>query len=162
MVEFLESLGLSPQLLIFIISMVPFIELRGGIIVGLALELPWYEVFPICFVGNILPIPFVIMFGRKLLDWFGNTRLFGKFVAKYKRKLAEKSKKVKKYGPFGLALFVGVPVPGTGAWSGALLAVLLNLRLKLAVPAILAGLLLAGTIITLGTSGVLGAFSVIV
>lgn len=162
MVEFLESLGLSPQLLIFIISMVPFIELRGGIIVGLALELPWYEVFPICFAGNILPIPFVIMFGRKLLDWFGNTRLFGKFVAKYKRKLAEKSKKVKKYGPFGLALFVGVPVPGTGAWSGALLAVLLNLRLKLAVPAILAGLLLAGTIITLGTSGVLGAFSVIV
>ena len=162
MVEFLESLGLSPQLLIFIISMVPFIELRGGIIVGLALELPWYEVFPICFAGNILPIPFVIMFGRKLLDWFGNTRLFGKFVAKYKRKLAEKSKKVKKYGPFGLALFVGVPVPGTGAWSGALLAVLLNLRLRLAVPAILAGLILAGTIITLGTSGVLGAFSVIV
>lgn len=162
MVEFLESLGLSPQLLIFIISMVPFIELRGGIIVGLALELPWYEVFPICFAGNILPIPFVIMFGRKLLDWFGNTRLFGRFVTKYKRKLAEKSKKVKKYGPFGLALFVGVPVPGTGAWSGALLAVLLNLRLKLAVPAILAGLLLAGTIITLGTSGVLGAFSVIV
>lgn len=162
MVEFLESLGLSPQLLIFIISTVPFIELRGGIIVGLALELPWYEVFPICFAGNILPIPFVIMFGRKLLDWFGNTRLFGRFVTKYKRKLAEKSKKVKKYGPFGLALFVGVPVPGTGAWSGALLAVLLNLRLKLAVPAILAGLLLAGTIITLGTSGVLGAFSVIV
>lgn len=162
MVEFLESLGLSPQLLIFIISMVPFIELRGGIIVGLALELPWYEVFPICFAGNILPIPFVIMFGRKLLDWFGNTRLFGRFVAKYKRKLAEKSKKVKKYGPFGLALFVGVPVPGTGAWSGALLAVLLNLRLKLAVPAILAGLILAGTIITLGTSGVLGAFSTIV
>ena len=162
MVEFLESLGLSPQLLIFIISMVPFIELRGGIIVGLALELPWYEVFPICFAGNILPIPFVIMFGRKLLDWFGGTRLFGRFVTKYKRKLAEKSKKVKKYGPFGLALFVGIPVPGTGAWSGALLAVLLNLRLKLAVPAILAGLLLAGTIITLGTSGVLGAFSVIV
>lgn len=162
MVEFLESLGLSPQLLIFIISMVPFIELRGGIIVGLALELPWYEVFPICFAGNILPIPFVIMFGRKLLDWFGNTRLFGRFVTKYKRKLAEKSKKVKKYGPFGLALFVGIPVPGTGAWSGALLAVLLNLRLKLAVPAILAGLLLAGTIITLGTSGVLGAFSAIV
>lgn len=162
MVEFLESLGLSPQLLIFIISMVPFIELRGGIIVGLALELPWYEVFPICFAGNILPIPFVIMFGRKLLDWFGNTRLFGRFVTKYKRKLAEKSKKVKKYGPFGLALFVGIPVPGTGAWSGALLAVLLNLRLKLAVPAILAGLILAGTIITLGTSGVLGAFSVII
>ena len=142
--------------------MVPFIELRGGIIVGLALELPWYEVFPICFAGNILPIPFVIMFGRKLLDWFGGSRLFGRFVTKYKRKLAEKSKKVKKYGPFGLALFVGIPVPGTGAWSGALLAVLLNLRLKLAVPAILAGLLLAGTIITLGTSGVLGAFSAIV
>lgn len=162
MVEFLESLGLSPQLLIFIISMVPFIELRGGIIVGLALELPWYEVFPICFAGNILPIPFVIMFGRKLLDWFGSTGLFGKFVAKYKKKLAEKSKKVTKYGPFGLALFVGIPVPGTGAWSGALLAALLNLRLKLAVPAILAGLILAGTIITLGTSGVLGAFSAIV
>lgn len=162
MVEFLEGLGLSPQLLIFIISMVPFIELRGGIIVGLALELPWYEVFGICFIGNILPIPFVIMFGRKLLDLLGNTRLFGKFVEKYRRKLAEKSKRIKKYGPFGLALFVGIPVPGTGAWSGALLAVLLNLHLKLAVPAILAGLALAGTIMTLGTSGVLGAFSSII
>ena len=162
MVEFLEGLGLSPQLLIFIISMIPFIELRGGIIVGLAMELPWYEVFPICFAGNILPIPFVILFGRKLLEWLGHTRLFGGFVIKYKRKLAEKSKRIKKYGPFGLALFVGIPVPGTGAWSGALIAVLLNLRLVLAVPAILAGLIAAGVIMTLGTSGVLGAFSAII
>ncbi len=162
MVEFLESLGLSPQLLIFIISMIPFIELRGGIVVGLAMELPWYEVFAICFAGNILPIPFVILFGRKLLEWLGRTRLFGRFVIKYKRKLAEKSKRVKKYGPFGLALFVGIPVPGTGAWSGALLAVLLNLRLALAIPAILAGLIAAGIIMTLGTSGVLGAFSAVI
>ena len=91
MVEFLEGLGLSPQLLIFVISMVPFVELRGGIIVGLALELPWWEVLPICFIGNIFPIPFVILFGRKIIDWLGKTKLFGRFVARYKLKLAEKS-----------------------------------------------------------------------
>ena len=89
MVEFLEGLGLSPQLLIFVISMVPFVELRGGIIVGLALELPWWEVLPICFIGNIFPIPFVILFGRKIIDWLGKTKLFGRFVARYKLKLAE-------------------------------------------------------------------------
>ena len=76
-------------------------------------------------------------------------------------KLAEKSKIIKKYGHFGLALFVGIPVPGTGAWSGALLAVLLNMRIAFAVPAILAGLIIAGIIMTLGTSGVIGAFSAV-
>ena len=161
MVEFLEGLGLSPQLLIFVISMVPFVELRGGIIVGLALELPWWEVLPICFIGNIFPIPFVILFGRKIIDWLGKTKLFGRFVARYKLKLAEKSKIIKKYGHFGLALFVGIPVPGTGAWSGALPAVLLNMRIAFAVPAILAGLIIAGIIMTLGTSGVIGAFSAV-
>ena len=83
MVEFLEGLGLSPQLLIFVISMVPFVELRGGIIVGLALELPWWEVLPICFIGNIFPIPFDILFGRKIIDRLGKTKLIGRFVARY-------------------------------------------------------------------------------
>ena len=158
MVEFLESLGLSPALLIFIISMIPLLELRGGIIVGLALGLPRAEVLAICFAGNLLPIPFVILFGRRLLEALGRTKLFGRAVTRYQRRLAEKSKSIQKYGPAGLALFVGIPVPGTGAWSGALLAVLLNLRLALVVPAILAGLVLAGMIMTFGTSGVLEIF----
>ena len=162
MVEFLEGLGLSPELLIFVISMVPLIELRGGVIVGLALGLPWAEVLSICFIGNLLPVPFVILFGRQLLEWFGGTKFFGGFIPRYKRKLAEKSKSIKKYGPIGLALFVGIPIPGTGAWSGALIAVLLNLRLALAVPAILVGIILAGIIMTLGMSGVLGVFEAVV
>lgn len=138
--------------------MIPLLELRGGIIVGLALGLPRAEVLAICFAGNLLPIPFVILFGRRLLEALGRTKLFGRAVTRYQRRLAEKSKSIQKYGPAGLALFVGIPVPGTGAWSGALLAVLLNLRLALAVPAILAGLVLAGMIMTFGTSGVLEIF----
>ena len=161
MIQFLEGLNLTPELLIFIVSMIPLIELRGGVILGLSLGMHWLEVLAICFIGNILPIPFVILFGRKILEWLGKTKLFGNFVASYRRKLDSKSDVVRKYGPIGLAIFVGIPLPGTGAWSGALVAVLLNLRLKSAVPAILAGIVLAGFIMTIGTSGVLGFFEAI-
>jgi len=110
----------------------------------------------VCLIGNVLPIPFVILFGRWIIDTLEKTKLLGRYVKGYKARLIKKSDTIQKYGPLGLVTFVGIPLPGTGAWSGAVLALLLNLRLKKAVPAILAGVILAGIIMTIGSHGLFG------
>lgn len=150
--------NINPIFAIFIISCLPFIELRGGILLGVALGMPWLEVFIICLIGNILPIPFIIVFGRYIIDNLEKTKLFGNFVKSYKAKLLGKSKWIDKYGFWGLILFVGIPAPGTGAWSGSVLALLLDIRMKKAIPAIFLGLLLAGTIMSLGSHGLFSLF----
>lgn len=150
--------NINPVLAIFVISCLPFIELRGGILLGAALGMPWPEVFLVCLLGNILPIPFLIIFGRYIIDFLERTRLFGRYVTSYKKKLLGKSKWIDKYGFWGLILFVGIPAPGTGAWSGSVLALLLDIRMKKAIPAIFLGLLLAGTIMSLGSHGLFSLF----
>lgn len=147
---------MEPHVALILVSMIPFIELRGGIIVGTALGLNWTTVLWFCIIGNIIPIPFVILFGRFMLNWLGKTRLFGGLVQRYKKKVMRKSDMIQKYGPWGLAIFVGIPLPGTGAWSGSVLALLMDLRLKSAIPAILAGVVLSGIIMTIGSQGVAG------
>jgi len=158
MVDFLvDSIAqIDPLIAIFVISMLPFIELRGGIIVAAAFGIPWLEAFVVCLIGNVLPIPFVILFGRWIIDTLEKTKLLGRYVKGYKARLIKKSDTIQKYGPLGLVTFVGIPLPGTGTWSGAVLALLLNLRLKKAVPAILAGVILAGIIMTIGSHGLFG------
>ena len=153
--EFFESWDLRPELIVLIVSMLPLIEIRGGVIVGLALGLSWQETLLIGMAGNILPIPFVIVCGRYIIELLGRTRLFGNLVRSYHNKLISKSDVIRKYGPWGLLIFVGIPLPGTGAWSGALLAVLMNLSLKKALPAIFVGILIAGIIVSLPTIGIL-------
>ncbi|MCI5898414.1 MAG: small multi-drug export protein [Firmicutes bacterium] len=148
--------GAEPALVI--VSMIPFIELRGGIILGAALGVNWALTLVLCTLGNIIPVPFLIVFGRYVMELLERTKLFGRWVRGYKRRLMGKSGTIQKYGPWGLVLFVGIPLPGTGAWSGALLAVLLGLRMKAAVPAILLGVLLGGAVMTLGTQGIIGIF----
>ena len=152
----LLNFGAEPALVI--VSMIPFIELRGGIILGTALGVNWALTLALCTLGNLMPVPFLIVFGRYVMELLERTKFFGRWIRGYKRRLIEKSKTIEKYGPWGLILFVGIPLPGTGAWSGALLAVLLGLRMKTAVPAILLGILLAGIIMTLGTQGLVGIF----
>ena len=157
MEETWESLlRLGPEVALIIVSMIPFVELRGGIILGAALGMDWAPSLFLCTIGNILPVPFIIVFGRYLLDLLEKTKTFGGFVGRYKARLMRRSGVIQKYGPWGLILFVGIPLPGTGAWSGALLAFLLILRMSRAVPAIFLGILLGGVIMTLGTHGVLG------
>ena len=151
----------DPELALLVVSMVPFIELRGGVILGAALGFHWLEALVICIIGNIIPVPFVILFGRWTLDFLGQTKLLEGLVKRYKAKVLSKSDVIHRYGPWGLMIFVGIPLPGTGAWSGSVLALLMDLRLKEAVPAILAGILLAGAIMTLGSHGVLGIFQLI-
>ena len=135
-VQWLLSAGEGKFLATVLISMLPVIELRGGLPAGVAMGLPLREAFLAALLGNLLPIP-----------------CLERWVDRIERKARSKSDKVVRYQAWGLLLFVAVPLPGTGAWTGALIAALLDLRLKLAVPAITAGVFLAGILISLLTYG---------
>lgn len=138
--------ALPKELIIFVVSMLPLIELRGGLILAPILDIPMLKAIPICLAGNILPIPFILWFITPIFAWLKKTRLFRPIVEKIESKSMGKSEKIQKYEFWGLVLFVGIPLPGTGAWTGALIASLLNIKLKKAFPAILLGLLLATAI----------------
>lgn len=154
-------LKINPELALLVCSMLPFVELRGGILLGTALSMSWGKVLFICIIGNLIPVPFLIIFGRYILDRLVQTKIFANLVNRYRAKLIGRSGQIQKYGVIGLILFVGIPLPGTGVWSGSLIAVLLDLRIKLAVPAILAGVILAGIIMTIGSQGVISIFNYI-
>ena len=138
--------GLPKELIVFVISMVPLLELRGGIIAAALLNIPIAKAIPICLMGNIVPIPFILLFIKPIFKWMKGTKLFKPMVEQIESKSMAKSDKIQKYEFWGLVLFVGIPLPGTGAWTGALLACLLDIKMKKAVPAIFLGLLLATTI----------------
>lgn len=149
-------LGAGREVALLVISMLPLIELRGAVPLGLATGMPWFEVLPICYLGNLLPIPFVLVFGVRLLDWMAKLKPFRGFATRYKRKLMSKSGQVTKYARIGLFLFVAVPLPGTGAWSGAVIATLLKMPLRKAFVSIAGGVVAAGLLMAVGTHGVLG------
>lgn len=153
--HFLSSLGISQELSMFIISLIPFIELRGGILWGHALDLAPLKVFSICFLANCLPIPFVILLSRPIFSWLKRFRFFAAIIGKIESTIEKKADKVKanKYEMLGLFLFVAIPLPGTGAYTGSLIAALLQMRLKYAVPAIVLGVFVAGLIMTLASMG---------
>ena len=142
---------------LLIISMIPLIELRGSIPFGAAVGMDWLSVFLLSIFGNMLPIPFIILFGNKLFAWLKTTKLLGNFCRKYEARLMRKSDKIQKYSYWGLMIFVGIPLPGTGAWSGALLSVLLGMKGKKSLLYILFGVLVAGVIMTAISYGVAGA-----
>lgn len=152
-------MGAGRETALFIVSMLPLIELRGAVPLGIASGMPWYEVLPICYVGNLLPIPFVLLFAEKLLDWLAKLPPFAGFASWYKAKLVSKAPQVTRYARVGLFLFVAIPVPGTGAWSGAAIAALLKMNRWKAFASIALGVVTAGFIMTLGTHGVLGVFA---
>ena len=133
---------------VFFCSMVPIIELRGAIPMGAALGISWPVNFAICIVGNMLPIPFILLFIRHILAWMKTTKRLSRIALWLEEKAAQKSARVMKYATFGLTVFVGIPLPGTGAWTGALVAALLNMRMKYALPSIFAGVLLAAFIMS--------------
>lgn len=144
--------GFPPHIIIFIISMIPILELRGGLIAAKLLGIQMWEAIGICIVGNILPIPFILLFIEKVLGWMERCRIG--FISKFALWLKErgtgpKADKIRKYEFIGLLLFVGIPLPGTGAWTGSLIAALLHVPLKKSVPAIFCGLILATVIICL-------------
>lgn len=153
-VQWLLSAGEGKFLATVLISMLPVIELRGGLPAGVAMGLPLREAFFAALLGNLLPVPFIILFARRGFAWVrAHIPRLGRWVDRIERKAWSKGDKVVRYQAWGLLLFVAVPLPGTGAWTGALIAALLDLRLKLAVPTITAGVFLAGIIISLLTYG---------
>ena len=151
--------GAGKEVALFIVSMIPLIELRGSIPLGAAMGMAWPPVFLISIVGNLLPVPFIIWLGRPLFRWLKSTRLLSGVTTRYEQKLLSKADKVTRYETIGLCLFVGVPLPGTGAWSGAALAALLGMPMKNALCSITLGVLAAGVLMTVGSYGLLGFFS---
>ncbi len=148
-------MGAGREFAVVVISMLPLVELRGAVPIGTAAGMPWYEVLPLAYIGNMLPIPFVIMFGEKLLEWAGTLKPLQGIVSSYKNKLESKKTQVTKYARVGLFLFVAVPLPGTGAWTGALVAALLGMPKWKAFFTIALGVAVAGAIMQIASSGVL-------
>ncbi|MGN1318886.1 MAG: COG2426 family protein [Lachnospirales bacterium] len=152
LVEFFVNLfsGINHDVALFIISMIPVIELRGGIIAAALMGVPITKAILICIVGNIIPIPFILLFIDKIFDLLKkHSKSLGKIVVKLENRAMGKSETIQKYEFLGLVLFVGIPLPGTGAWTGALIASLLRIKLKKSVPAIFCGILLACTIMSI-------------
>ena len=141
--------GLPRELIIFVISLLPILELRGGLLAASILGVPIVPALCICIIGNILPIPFILLFIEKVLEWMKKTRLFHGFAEWLEKKATgPKAEKIRKVEFLGTLLFVGIPLPGTGAWTGALVAALMDMRLKRAVPIIALGVAIAGFIMT--------------
>jgi uncharacterized membrane protein len=138
----------------FFASMVPVTELRAGIPFGYGIGLPIWTAYIAAVLGNIVPVPFLLIFLKKLFNWMKTFKRLGAFAERLEQKGHLKSGKVKKYGPLGLALFVAIPLPGTGGWTGSLVASIMEIDVKKATAYIIAGLLVAGVIVSLITVGV--------
>ena len=156
---------LKKYLFIFLVSMVPLIELRGAIPFSQGFGLPLVTSYIVCIIGNMLPVPVIFLFARKVLEWGCDKPVIGKFFTfciekghKGGAKLQEKAGR----GLFiALLLFVGIPLPGTGAWTGTLAASLLDMDFKSSVTAVMLGVLLAGIIMGLAGTGLFGAISIL-
>lgn len=148
---------LMNYLKVFGTSMVPVLELRGALIWAAADGLHPILSYLVCVVGNLVPVPFLILFVRPIFEWMKrNSRLLGRIAEKLEKKAANKADKIKKYEMLGLFLFVAIPLPGTGAWTGSLIAAVLGMRIKDSLPMIALGVLTAGVIMTLGAFGAVG------
>ena len=138
-----------------LVSMVPVVELRGGIPFGVAAGLPVWMAYLAAVIGNLIPVPFIIVYIRRIFQWMRRRMpRFNGLVDKLEEKAHLKGRLVNKYKYLGLAIFVAIPLPGTGAWTGALAAAFLDMPLRKAVPATLAGVLVAGILISALTFGV--------
>ena len=154
--SFLTTSELGKSLLVFIISLLPILELRGGLIAASLLKLSIVRSFIITFIGTIIPVPFILLFIKKVIEWMGKTKKL-KRIAEWLNEKAEKNKpKIDKYGFWGLVLFVGIPLPGTGAWTGSLVAGLFEMDFKKSLLAVFIGCLLASVIMMIVSYGVLG------
>ncbi len=134
------------ELFVFLISMMPILELRGGLIAAALLQIPVAEAMAICIVGNVIPIPFILLLIRPIFAWLKQTSLLRPTVEKLEARAMGKSDQIRKYEFWGLLIFVGIPLPGTGAWTGALIASMLNISIKRAMPPIVLGVCMASLI----------------
>ena len=141
--------------LTILVSMIPVVELRGGIPFGVAAGLPVWAAFIAAVIGNLIPVPFIIVYIRRIFQWM-RRRIpkLNSLVDKLERKAHLKGQRVTKYKYLGLMLFVAIPLPGTGAWTGSLAAAFLDMPLRKAIPSVIAGVLIAGMAISILSYGV--------
>lgn len=144
------------EIIVFIVSMVPILELRGGLLMASWLGVDLWRAIFLCVLGNVLPVPFILWLITPLFNRLKKTKLFRPLVEKLEKRAIGKSEQVTRYQFWGLALFVGIPLPGTGAWTGALIASVLNMPFKKAFPSILMGIALATVIMAIVSYGLLG------
>ena len=156
---FAHTLGqhVSAQFVIFIVSMIPLLECRGGLIVASLLKVNIWQAIPICVIGNIIPIPFILLFIKRIFRWLKRFRWAKPWIEKLEKRAMNKSEGMDHGEWLGLLLFVGIPLPGTGAWTGSLIASLLEMDIKKASSAILLGILLATVIMSIVSYGLLAA-----
>ena len=157
---------MQKYLIVFLISMVPLIELRGAIPYAVGFGIPLLPAYVIAIIGNMIPVPFIYLFARKVLVWGKDKPLIGKFFTFCLEKGEKGGKKLQATAGKGLfialMLFVGIPLPGTGAWTGTLAASLLDMNFKSSVLAVLLGVLLAGIIMGAASAGLFGAIGAVV
>ena len=150
----LETL-IGKCMMVFAMAVVPVVELRGAIPLGLSMGLPPLTVYALAVLGNLLPVPFIILLVRRVFAWLRRGRFWGPKITAMERRAHLKGRLVRKYRLPGLIVLVAVPLPGTGAWTGALVAALFDIRLRSALPAILLGVLIAGGIMLAVSCGLL-------
>lgn len=146
---------LSIELTVLFTAALPIIELRGAIPVGISLGLSPIHATILSFIGSMIPVPFILFTIRPIFNYLKNTRTFKELVCSITDKSFNKSTRIQKYGAWGLLVFVAIPLPGTGVWSGSLAAALLDMRFKWVFPAIFVGNLIAGVLIMLLSNGVI-------
>ena len=154
---FLDIVG--KELCVFFCSMIPIIELRGAIPMGFAFGLPWWQSYILALIGNMLPVPFILLLIKAIITWMTKSRvkLFNKVAAWLNRRVEKRREKIEKYAFWGVCLFVAVPLPVTGAWTGSLVAAMIDMKFWKALLSCLFGVMIAGVIMTLVSYGVLGA-----
>ena len=153
----LTTIKFGREILVFVISLLPILELRGGLLAASLLGLDPLPSYIITMIGNLLPIPFILWFITKILDWMRNSKHFSKIANWLDKKVDKHKSSIEKYGFWGLVLFVGIPLPGTGAWTGSLIASVLEMDRKKSFLAIILGVVMASIIMMLISFGVLRA-----
>ncbi len=159
MITWLTSTTLGKLIATFFISLAPIIELRGGLPYGIALGLDYPVALAAAVIGNMVPVPFIIFYIRQVFTWLRRrSKWWDEKITRLERKAHLKGRVVRKYSTIGLCILVAIPLPGTGAWTGALVAAVLDMRLKKAIPAIFLGVCIAAAIMTTVTFGLIHIF----
>ena len=159
---FLETVG--KEWCVFFCSMIPIIELRGAIPMAFAMDMPWWQAYILSVLGNMLPVPFILLFITKIIRWMSESkvRFFNKFAGWLLRKAEKNRAKIEKYAFWGVAFFIAIPLPITGAWTGSLVAAVIDMKFWKAFFSALFGVMIAGAIMTVifygGLQGLMALF----
>jgi uncharacterized membrane protein len=157
-INFFQNITIPPEISIFIVSMLPILELRGGLVLATFMGVPLVKAFVICYIANILPVPLILLFIKKVFKFLKRFKTFSGVLTKLENSAMKKSESIAKKQLVGLFLFVAIPLPGTGAWTGAFIAALLGMDIKKSFAAIILGVLGAGIIMITLTYFIPGLF----